>query len=216
MGCREISSPSTCRRRSAGTDSRGKGLPPPPAEFPPYAVRCRHPPSVPEPSASARCRGAPKGNPYVYGPLSGAVPNRCCRSSSERRRLAPSRTASSAGGSPGLHQSPTGPAVAIGVHMEDRFQDGLQVALDDFLGDSIRDRRNPQRSGFRLAVALRDVDPSNRWGQVAPRGHSGPGLVEGVLEVSLEVCNRLSVYSSRPLVSLHLLEGLPDFLLRNI
>src|SRR5712672_1746332 len=76
----------------------------------PYAVRCRHPPSVPEPSASARCRGAPKGNPYVYGPLSGAVPNRCCRSSSERRRLAPSRTASSAGGSPGLHQSPTGPA----------------------------------------------------------------------------------------------------------
>src|SRR5271165_6581426 len=61
--------------------------------------------------------------------------------------------------------------------MEDRFQDGLQVALDDFLGDSIRDRRNPQRSGFRLAVALRDVDPSNRWGQVAPRGHSVPELV---------------------------------------
>src|ERR1700674_492132 len=59
---------------------------------------------------AARCRGAPKGNPYVYGPLSGAVPNRCCRSSSERRRLAPSRTASSAGGSPGLHQSPIGPA----------------------------------------------------------------------------------------------------------
>src|SRR5260370_28391929 len=100
--------------------------------------------------------------------------------------------------------------------MEDRFQDGLQVALDDFLGDSIRDRRNPQRSGFRLAVALRDVDPSNRWGQVAPRGHSVPELVEVIGEVSLEVCNRLSVYSSRPLVSLHLLEGLPEFLLRNI
>src|ERR1700730_14995315 len=79
MGCRESSLPSTCRRRSAGTDSRGKGLPPHPAEFPPYAVRCRHPPSVPEPSASARCRGAPKGNPYVYGPLSGAVPNRPSR-----------------------------------------------------------------------------------------------------------------------------------------
>src|ERR1700730_9667981 len=100
--------------------------------------------------------------------------------------------------------------------MEDRLQDGLQVELDDFLGEPIRDRRNPQRSGFRLAVALRDVDPSNRWGQVAPRGHSVPELVEVIREVSLEVCNRLSVYSSRPLVSLHLLEGLPDFLLRNI
>ena len=42
--------------------------------------------------------------------------------------------------------------------MEDRFQDGFQVPLDDFLGDSIRDRRNSQRPGFRLAVALRDVD----------------------------------------------------------
>src|ERR1700730_3004257 len=84
--------------------------------------------------------------------------------------------------------------------MEDRLQDGLQVELDDFLGEPIRDRRNPQRSGFRLAVAIRDVDPSNRWGQVAPRGHSVPELVELIREVSLEVCNRLSVYSSRPLV----------------
>src|SRR3977135_3524762 len=100
--------------------------------------------------------------------------------------------------------------------MEDRFQDGLQGALVASLGDSGRDRRNPQRSGFRLAVALRDVDPSNRWGQVAPRGHSVPELVEVIREVSLEVCNRLSVYSSRPLVSLHLLEGLPASRLRNM
>jgi len=35
-------------------------------------------------------------------------------------------------------------------------------------------------------------------GQVAPRGHSVPELVEVIREVSLEVCNRLSVYSSRP------------------
>jgi len=31
--------------------------------------------------------------------------------------------------------------------MEDRFHDGLQVPLDDFLGNPVRDRRDPQWAG---------------------------------------------------------------------
>src|SRR5205814_5703532 len=81
--------------------------------------------------------------------------------------------------------------------------------------DSIRDRRNSQRPGFRLAVALRDVDTPNRWRHVAPRGHSVPQLVEVVRKISLKVRNRLPIYSSRSLVGLYFLEGLPDFPLRN-
>src|SRR5213594_3006696 len=47
--------------------------------------------------------------------------------------------------------------------------------------------------------------------EVAPRGHPIPELVEVVRKISLEVRNRLSIYSSRSLVGLHLLEGFPDF-----
>ena len=59
--------------------------------------------------------------------------------------------------------------------MEDRFHDGLQVPLDDFLGNPVRDRRNPQWSGFCLAIALRTIDPPNRWRKVAPRSQSVAG-----------------------------------------
>ena len=34
-------------------------------------------------------------------------------------------------------------AVSIGVFMEDRIQDGLQIPSDNFLGDSVADRWNP-------------------------------------------------------------------------
>src|SRR5439155_14177174 len=44
-----------------------------------------------------------------------------------------------------------------------------------------------------------------------PWRHPIPELVEVVRKISLEVRNRLSVYSSRSLVGLHLLEGFPDF-----
>src|SRR5206468_2057327 len=114
-----------------------------------------------------------------------------------------------------VNRRPSRP-ISIRILMEDQFQDGFQVPLDDFLGDSVRDRGNSQRPGFRFAVALWDVDPPNRWRQVAPRGHSIPELVEVVREISLKVRDRLSVYSSRPLVDLHFLEGLPDFPLRNV
>src|SRR5439155_12266520 len=44
-----------------------------------------------------------------------------------------------------------------------------------------------------------------------PWRHPIPELVEVVRKISLEVRNRLSVYSSRSLVGLHLLEGFSDF-----
>ena len=40
---------------------------------------------------------------------------------------------------------------------------------------------------------------------------AGSRAVEVVRKISLEVCNRLSIYSSRSLVGLHTLEGQPDF-----
>src|ERR1700730_2516716 len=42
-----------------------------------------------------------------------------------------------------------------------------------------------------------------------------PEPVEVVRKISLNLSNRLSVYSSRSLVGLHLLEGFPDFPLRD-
>ena len=100
--------------------------------------------------------------------------------------------------------------------MEDRFHDGLQVPLDDFLGNPVRDRRNPQWSGFCLAIALRTIDPPNRWRKVAPRSQSVPELVEVVRKTSLKVRNRLPIYSSRPLVGLHTLEGFPNLPFRDL
>src|SRR6201998_1749794 len=44
-----------------------------------------------------------------------------------------------------------------------------------------------------------------------PRRQPVPELIEVVCKISLKVRNRLSVYSSRSLVDLHLLEGFPDF-----
>src|ERR1700757_1032949 len=79
MGRPGTPAPSTCRRRSAGTDSKGKGLRPLLAEFPPYAARCYRLPAAPGPSTSVRYRDAPRDSPCVYGPPSGEVPNRCYR-----------------------------------------------------------------------------------------------------------------------------------------
>src|SRR6266513_1750606 len=39
---------------------------------------------------------------------------------------------------------------------------------------------------------------------------------DGTGKISLEVCNRLSVYPSRSLVGLHTFEGFPDFPLRDV
>jgi len=96
--------------------------------------------------------------------------------------------------------------------MKDRLQDRLQIMTDDLLSDPIGDRRNAQRP--RHAIRFRDVDSPHRRRKVAPRGHPIPEFVELARQVGLEVCNRLSIYSSRSLVGLHTLEGFPDLALR--
>ena len=99
--------------------------------------------------------------------------------------------------------------VAIRVGVEHRLQIRLQVASGDLLGDTVGDRRNAQRA--RATVCLRNIDPPYRRRKIAPRRQPVPQLVEVVRKISLEVCDRLSVYSSRSLVGLHTFEGFPDF-----
>ena len=49
-------------------------------------------------------------------------------------------------------------AIAVGVGMEHRFRDRLQIASGDLLGNAVRNRRNTQRS--RPAIRLwNEVDP---------------------------------------------------------
>src|SRR4029077_11211969 len=56
----------------------------------------------------------------------------------------------------------------------------------------------------------------HRRREVAPRGQPVPELVEVTGEAGLKLRNRLSVYASRSLVGLHLLEGFPDLPLRDV
>ncbi len=92
--------------------------------------------------------------------------------------------------------------------MEYWFQNRLQVAPGDFLGDSIGDRRNAQRP--RTAIRFRNIDPPHRRRKVASRGQPVPEHVEVVPKISLELRDRLPIHSSRSLVRLHTLEGFPD------
>src|ERR1700722_20198702 len=85
----------------------------------------------------------------------------------------------------------------------------LQVATGDLLSDAVGDRWNAQRA--RTTVRFRNIDPPHRRRKVAPCRQPIPELVEVVRKISLEVRDRLSVYSSRSPVRLHLLEGFPDF-----
>ena len=56
--------------------------------------------------------------------------------------------------------------VAIGVGMEHRLQDWLQVAAGDLLSDAVSDRRNTQRS--RPTIRFWNLDPTHRRRKVAP------------------------------------------------
>src|SRR6516164_694596 len=56
--------------------------------------------------------------------------------------------------------------VAVGVGMEYRLQNGLQVASGDLLSDAVSDRRNTQRP--RPAIRLWNLNPPYRRRKVAP------------------------------------------------
>ena len=90
----------------------------------------------------------------------------------------------------------------------------LQIPTDNLLRDAIGYRRDAQRT--RAAARFGDVHPPHRWREVAPRGQPVPEPVEVAGKAGLELRNRLSIYSSRSPVGLHLLEGLPDFPLRDV
>src|SRR4029077_14743759 len=113
----------------------------------------------------------------------------------------------------GIDRRSTGP-VAVCVGVKHSFQIRLQVPTGDLLSDAIRDRRNAQRA--RATVCLRNIDPPHRRRKIAPRRQPVPQLVEVIRKISLEVCDRLSVYSSRSLVGLHTFEGFPDFPLGDV
>src|SRR5208337_2843128 len=104
--------------------------------------------------------------------------------------------------------------VTVRVGMEHGFQARLQIPTDNLLRDAIGYRRDAQRT--RAAAGFGDVHPPHRWREVAPRGQPVPEPVEVARKSRLELRNRLSIHSSRSPVGLHLLEGLPDFPLRDV
>src|SRR3712207_6222701 len=57
-------------------------------------------------------------------------------------------------------------AISVGVIMEDRLQDRLQIPFDHLLSNPVADRGNAQRPG--PSIALGKVYPSDRRRKVAP------------------------------------------------
>ena len=98
--------------------------------------------------------------------------------------------------------------------MEHWFQQRLQISLDHHLGDSVGDRRNTQRP--RSTIAFRDVHPSDRRRHIAARRHSIPEPIEIIIQILLELRDRLIVNARRPAVFLHSLVRHPHFALGNI
>ena len=98
--------------------------------------------------------------------------------------------------------------------MKHRFQDRLQVSLDNHLGDPVGDRRNPERPRC-SSIAFRYVNPTHGWRKVASRRHPIPDPVEILTQIPVEVLDRLSVNPSRPSVGLHLLVRFPHFAFGN-
>jgi hypothetical protein len=72
------------------------------------------------------------------------------------------------------------------IPVEYRFQDRLQVPFDDHLGDSVGDRRNPERPRC-SSIAFRYVDPTHGWRKVASGRHPIPDPIEILTQISVKV-----------------------------
>jgi hypothetical protein len=104
-------------------------------------------------------------------------------------------------------------AVPIGILMEIRLQQRLQVPLDNHLGNPIRYRRDAQRP---LAPTfLRNLHHPHRRRKITPRRHPIPELIEILLKILLKILYRLPVYSRSSLVRSYPLECLPNYPLRD-
>ena len=104
--------------------------------------------------------------------------------------------------------------IPIRVRVEHGFQDRLQVALDDHLGDAVGNRRYAQRSGS-ATITFRDVDAPHWRRKVAAGTHPVPDPIEVLIQIPVEIFDGLSVNSGRPLVGLHLLVRFPHIALGN-
>src|SRR6516225_1958065 len=113
----------------------------------------------------------------------------------------------------GVERRLPGP-ISIRVVVEMGFHKRLQISLDHHLGDAVGDRGNPQRPC--PPIVLRYLHPSHRRRKVTTGRQPIPQLVEVVREISLEICDRLSVYASRTLVGSDSLVGFPYFPFRNV
>src|SRR5208282_446563 len=98
--------------------------------------------------------------------------------------------------------------VAVGIGVEHRLQDWLQITPGDLLSNAIGHCWNAQWP--RPAIRLWNFDPPHRRRKIAPRRQPVPEPVEVARKVGLELQNRLPVHSSRSLVRLHTFEGFPD------
>ena len=195
-----------------------QGLTTPPCGVPGfYAERRYHPPSAQEPSASARYRAAPTGQSVCLRTAfrSAARPIDAVKVTPhiDVEHSRSYRQQRWRGFSDCINRRPARP-IPVGVLVEDRFQDGLQVTLDNLLGDLVRDRGNSQRPRFCLAVALWNVDPANRWRQITPPRTFGSRACRGVVRKCLPSKSATDCPISTPAASrlaFHFLEGLPDF-----
>src|ERR1039457_2814458 len=104
--------------------------------------------------------------------------------------------------------------ISVGVLVELGLQYRFQVPLDHRLGDSIRHRRNSERTRL-SGITLRDVNPAHGRRKVAAGTHPIPDSIEIVTQLSLEILDGLSVNSCRPSVRLHLLICFPHLAFRN-
>src|SRR5260370_38935427 len=98
--------------------------------------------------------------------------------------------------------------------MELGLQYRFQISLDHRLGDSVRDRRNSERTRL-SGITFRNVNSAHGRRKVAAGTHPIPDSIEIVTHVSLEILDSLSVNSRRASVRLHLLIRFPHLALRN-
>src|SRR3990172_2000058 len=107
----------------------------------------------------------------------------------------------------------TGP-VSVRVLVKIRLHAWLQIAFHHHLSDSVCDSRNTQRP--RLALALRNINPSHRRRKPAAGRHPIPDLIKVVRKISLKIRDRLPIHTSCALVGSHTLIGFPYLPFRNI
>src|SRR5260370_28687437 len=98
--------------------------------------------------------------------------------------------------------------------MELGLQYRFQISLDHRLGDSVRDRRNSERTRL-SGIAFRNANSAHARRKVAAGTHPIPDSIEILAHVSLEILDSLSVNSRRASVRLHLLIRFAHFPLRN-